>query len=113
MVGGLRAGYQQLLAKGKQQWDWNPPPTQQPSAAGPSSTTRHEAAVVVFGNGAKKALKVLIQKLSPTAAAALEGVQQVMTGAARCLLLSKASNVELIQTLVPLLQANGCRAATI
>ena len=34
-----------------------------------------------------------------------------MTGAPRFLLLAKASNVQLVQTLVPLLIGQGCRAA--
>ena len=65
----------------------------------------------MFGNGDKKGLKELLSKLSPTAAAAVEGAQQVMTGAPRFLLLAKASNVQLVQTLVPLLIGQRCRAA--
>jgi hypothetical protein len=66
---------------------------------------------VVFGSGEKAALKETLKRLSPGAFAALEGVQQVMVGAPRCLLFAKASNAALVQTLVPLLERNGYQAA--
>jgi hypothetical protein len=111
VIGGLNAGYKQLVAAGTSQWGWSPPQMQQQQQQQPQHAKKHEAAVVVFGTGDKKGLKEMLSQLSPTAAAAIEGAQQVMTGAPRFLLLAKASNVQLVQTLVPLLISRGLRAA--
>lgn len=72
---------------------------------------RQDPVVVVFGSGEKKSLKELMKRLSPNAFAAVAGVQQVITGAPRCLIFAKASNAALVQTLIPLLERDGINAA--
>jgi hypothetical protein len=72
---------------------------------------RHDPVVVVFGDGDKKGLKELLKRLSPSANAAVQGVQQVMMGQPRCLILAKASDAALVQTLIPLLEQDGVKAA--
>jgi hypothetical protein len=78
---------------------------------GRPSPERHDPVVVVFGDGDKKELKELLIRLSPYTKAAVQGVQQVMIGQPRCLILAKASDAALVQTLIPLLERNGVKAA--
>ena len=113
VVNGLNNSYNQLKSSGVNQWGFSAPQQQQKPISNPKShpPNRDEAAVVVFGDGDKKKLKELLNDLSPTAYAAMVGAIRPKTGAARYVLTAKAHNVMLVQTLVPLLNARGIRAA--
>ena len=68
-------------------------------------------AVVVFGNGSKPDLKRTMQALDHVAASTVVAIHKIPTGAPRCVLHCKASNIQLAQTLVSTLQQANTRAA--
>ena len=113
VANGLYNSYSQLKSSGVNQWGFSAQQQQQKSngKSKAPSLNRDEPAVVVFGEGAKDKLKEMLKDLSPTAYAAMVGAVQPKTGAPRYILTAKAHNVMQVQTLVPLLNAHGIRAA--
>ena len=113
VANGLYNSYNQLKSSGVNQWGFSAQQQQQKSngMSKAPSLNRDEPAVVVFGEVAKDKLKQMLKDLSPTAYAAMVGAVQPKTGAPRYILTAKAHNVMQVQTLVPLLNAHGIRAA--
>ena len=64
-------------------------------------------AVVVFGNGEKKELKASLYKLSNGAASAVCSIHKITNGAPRSVLHCKASNLQLVQSLVGIMRGTG------
>lgn len=64
-------------------------------------------AVVVFGNGEKKELKASLHKLSNGAASAVCSIHKITNGAPRSILHCKASNLQLVQSLVGIMRGTG------
>jgi membrane-associated HD superfamily phosphohydrolase len=57
-------------------------------------------AVVVFGEGSKPALKQLLASVAPAAASAVVSIHKITTGAPRCVLHCKSSNMQIVHSLV-------------
>ena len=64
-------------------------------------------AVVVFGDGDKARLKAHLKQLHPTAAAAVLSVHSIKVGAPRYELHCRASQINLVESLVPMLNVHS------